>query len=88
MLVNPPTNIPIGSVIALVFLLLWSLIWKGLALWKAARDNERNWFIGMLVVGTFINLAGLVEIAYLFYFAKKKIKLDELFFWKKKPSLK
>jgi putative effector of murein hydrolase len=48
-------------------LLLWSLVWKGLALWRSARNNQRYWFITLLVVNT----AGLLEIIYLFFFAKK-----------------
>ena len=65
--------------VALYFVFLWSLVWKGFALWKSARDNQRNWFILMLVVNT----AGLLEIAYLFFFAKKKMKLIDLKFWGK-----
>lgn len=45
----------------LFLLLLWDLIWKGLALWRAAKRRERWWFIALLVVNT----AGLLPIAYL-----------------------
>jgi len=63
---------------ALLFVLfLWSLFWKGIALWKAVRNDQRNWFIVMLVVNTI----GILEIAYLFFFAKKKMTLSELRFW-------
>lgn len=66
---------------ALLFVLfLWSLLWKGIALWKAAKNEQRNWFIVMLVVNTI----GILEIAYLFFFAKKKMKLSELKFWELK----
>lgn len=50
---------------------LWSLFWKGLALWKAARNDERYWYIAILL----INTAGILEIAYLFAFAKQKFVL-------------
>lgn len=50
---------------------LWSLFWKGLALWKAARNDERYWYIAILL----INTAGLLEIAYLLFFAKQKLVL-------------
>lgn len=49
-------------------LALWSLFWKGLALWKSARNNERYWFVALLV----INTAGILEMLYLFLFAKTK----------------
>ncbi len=65
----------------LIFVLfLWSLLWKGLALWKAVKNEQRNWYIVMLVVNTI----GILEIAYLFYFSKKRMKLKELMFWKSK----
>lgn len=56
---------------------LWSLLWKGLALWKATKLDQRNWFIVLLIVNT----VGIVELAYLFFFAKKKMKIEELKFW-------
>lgn len=56
---------------------LWSLLWKGLALWRAAKLGQRNWFIVLLIVNTI----GIVELAYLFFFAKKKMKFEELKFW-------
>ena len=52
-------------------LALWSLFWKGLALWKAARNDERYWFVALLLVNT----AGILEMLYLFIFAKQKLVL-------------
>ncbi len=46
----------------LVPLLTWSLIWKGLALWRAARKNEPYWFLALLL----INTLGILEILYLY----------------------
>jgi len=54
-------------------ILLWSAVWKGLALWHSARRGEPIWFVILLVVNTL----GIVEIVYLFFFAK--IKPDKLF---------
>lgn len=58
-------------------ILAWSLFWKGFALWKAAKYGQRNWFIVILIV----NLVGILEIVYLFGFAKTKMKLSELKIW-------
>lgn len=69
-----------NSVIIFFVIYLWSIFWKGLALWKAANLKQRNWFIGLLIISTL----GLVEIAYLFYFAKKRMTLNELKFWEAK----
>jgi methionyl-tRNA synthetase len=50
--------------------LAWSLYWKGMALWKAARLNDQKWFVALLV----INLVGILEILYIYFFSKKKEK--------------
>lgn len=43
--------------------ILWSLFWKGLALWTSAGKKQLLWFVLLLVVNTF----GLLEIAYFFF---------------------
>jgi len=48
--------------------LLWTLPWKGLALWKAARNENKWWFIALLV----LNTMAILEIIYIFFFSKKK----------------
>ena len=57
----------------LMLLMVWTLFWKGLALWHSARKKEPWWFVTLLV----INTAGILEIVYLFGVAK--IKFDDLF---------
>lgn len=57
-------------------IVLWVTFWKGLALWKSAQNKQRNWFITILVLNG--ATAGLLEIAYLFYFSRDKLKLDEI----------
>ncbi|MDO8567994.1 MAG: DUF5652 family protein [Dehalococcoidales bacterium] len=47
--------------------LIWSITWKGLALWRAGRNSQPVWFIVMLVVNTL----GILEILYIFIFSKK-----------------
>ena len=56
-----------------LLLALWSLFWTGLARWHAARRAEYGWFLGILI----LNTLGILEIIYLFVFAK--IKPDALF---------
>lgn len=67
-------RIPQFPPMAIYILLVWALVWKGLALWRAAKYDQRNWFIAILV----LNTAGLLEIVYLFYFSKNKLKLSSL----------
>ena len=38
--------------ILLYAVLIWSVVWKGLALWKSARVGSKVWFIVFLVVNT------------------------------------
>ena len=45
---------------------IWSSIWKALALWKAAKKGHVAWFIVMFL----INLVGILEILYIFVFSK------------------
>jgi len=47
---------------------IWLVVWKGLALWKSAREGSKVWFIILLVVNTL----GILEILYLYVFSKKK----------------
>ena len=57
----------------LVVLIVWSLFWKGLALWHAGRRGQPWWFVIILI----INTVGILEIIYLF--AVCKLKFGELF---------
>lgn len=54
----------------LIPLLLWSLVWKGLALWRAARLGQKWWYIVLLPVNTL----GILEILYLYIFSKPERK--------------
>ncbi|NCU29426.1 hypothetical protein EOM60_02330 [Candidatus Saccharibacteria bacterium] len=47
-------------------LVIWSVTWKAMALWKSARSNNLAWFVVMF----FINTAGVLEILYIFVFSK------------------
>lgn len=66
------TNISLSPVetLSISILVLWTLLWKGLALWKAARRNDKVWFLVLLV----INTAGILEILYIFVFSKREDK--------------
>ena len=44
-------------------LVLWELIWKGLALWKSSQNKQKVWFVAILA----INTLGLLPIGYLVY---------------------
>jgi len=50
-----------------ILLVLWALGWKGYALWRAAKNDQKYWYVAILV----INLLGILEIVYLFFFQKE-----------------
>ncbi|MDO8507400.1 MAG: DUF5652 family protein [bacterium] len=54
----------------LVALAIWTIPWKGLALWKAARNDDKAWFIVLLIVNTL----AILELFYIFIFSKRKAK--------------
>lgn len=47
--------------------LIWTLIWKGLALWRAGERGDKAWFVALFV----LNTLGILDIAYLYWFSKK-----------------
>ena len=56
--------------IVLLVLIAWSLLWKGLALWRAARRKEVVWFVVLLLLYTL----GILDIVYYFFVAKSDVK--------------
>ncbi len=58
-----------GIGLGIIALLAWSLVWKGLALWRSAKRGEKIWFIVFLLVNT----AGILEIIYLFFITGAKL---------------
>jgi hypothetical protein len=55
-------------------ILIWSLAWKGLALWRSAELRQKYWFMAILIVNTL----GLLDILYLFVIARKyKVEVVE-----------
>ncbi len=67
-----PFNGMFGLIFApiMILLVVWTLYWKFHALWHAAKNDEKWWFIGLMV----INTLGILEILYLYYFAKNPLK--------------
>ncbi len=62
-----------NSWIALVAI-LWTLPWKGFALWKAAKSSQKLWFLVLFLVNTL----GILEIIYIFVISRKKEKTSAL----------
>ena len=52
----------------LLLIILWTLPWKGVALWRASRNSQKKWFIALLIVNTL----AILDIVYILFFSKKK----------------
>lgn len=52
----------------MILLVLWEIPWKGVALWKAAKNNDIAWFIILMIVNT----VGILEILYIYIWSNKK----------------
>lgn len=50
----------------LMIIAVWSIVWKGIALWKSSKKNHLIWFIVLLIVNT----VGILEILYIFIFSE------------------
>jgi uncharacterized oligopeptide transporter (OPT) family protein len=62
-------SIDVGEVTLLFALVaIWSIAWKGVALWFAARNYQKRWFIALLI----LNTLGILEIIYLVWFRRDK----------------
>lgn len=46
----------------IIFLIIWTIALKGLALWKAAKNSDFVWFVILLI----LNDIGILELIYIF----------------------
>jgi hypothetical protein len=53
-----------------ILALVIELIFKGIALWKAGRNNQIGWFVALFI----LNTAGLLPFIYLLFFQRNKNK--------------
>jgi len=54
----------------LVVIVIWSIVWKLIALWKAARKGHMTWFVILALVNT----VGILEILYFYIFSEMNYK--------------
>jgi len=58
--------------LVILLLIIWELVWKGMALWKAARAGDKAWYVIILVV----NSVGILPIVYLLRHKDKAAQAD------------
>lgn len=51
----------------------WTIPWKGVALWKAARNSDKIWFVILLI----FNTLAILEIIYIFIFGRRVKEIPE-----------
>jgi hypothetical protein len=66
---------PLSSILLLplidwlvILIILWTLPWKGVALWRAAGNKHLAWFVCIFI----FNTLAILEIIYIFGFRRKK----------------
>ena len=57
----------------IIIILVWTIPWKGSALWLAARNNSVWWFVILLLVNTI----AILDIIYIFAFGRPALKQRE-----------
>jgi hypothetical protein len=60
-------------IFTVLLLILWEMGWKGIALWHAARNKSKNWFLALLITNTI----GILPILYI-YIIRKKTNSDAI----------
>ncbi len=53
-----------------VVISLWSVVWKGIALYRAGVLRDKGWFLALFL----INTVGILEILYLAIFQHRKTR--------------
>lgn len=61
-----PTTIWTSWMSLIIILVIWSSVWKAIALWKAAKNDSKSWFVILFLVNT----VGILEILYIYVFGK------------------
>ncbi len=58
-----------GGILALLIVFgIWEAVWKAIAMWKSARNNQLAWFVCILI----FNTVGILPIVYILWFQKKR----------------
>lgn len=61
-------DISTAWIIVIVAVAIWELLWKAIALWKAASNKQTGWFVVLLL----LNTAGILPLIYIFVVDKDR----------------
>jgi len=51
-----------------IVLVVWTMVWKGIALWKAGNNKQLEWFVALFI----LNTLGILPMIYLKWFQVPK----------------
>ena len=60
--------VPPEVLFLLIAIIIWSAVWKAIAMWHSARNKQVAWF----VIFCIFNTIGLLEILYMAFWRKNK----------------
>ena len=60
-----------GIAVLIIAIMIWKLIWYGLALYKSVQKQQRRWFVVLFVAAFILNDLGILAIIYLVLNKKK-----------------
>ncbi|HXK36635.1 MAG TPA: DUF5652 family protein [Candidatus Paceibacterota bacterium] len=70
---NDVFAIPFDRQMWFIAVVIWTLAWKGMGMWKAAKKGSKPWFIAFLI----LNTLGILEILYLYVFSEPRPKKEK-----------
>jgi len=56
------------GLLTLLFISLWTLVWKGVALYHAGKNRQKVWFVVLLL----LNDLGILSMVYLRWFQRQR----------------
>lgn len=65
---------PMWMMVTFGLLVLWEMVWKGIALWYSGKNKQLPWFIVMFI----FNTLGVLPIIYLIWFKPKQMGASEM----------
>jgi methionyl-tRNA synthetase len=69
MAVSEMVWLTIASILPLLIVIgIWEAVWKAIAMWKSARNNQLAWYVCLFI----FNTAGILPILYIFFFQRKR----------------
>ncbi len=60
-------NNAVAVVLIIILVTIWDVVWKAIAMWRAAKRDSKTWFVILMIV----NSVGVLPILYLIFTRRK-----------------